>query len=125
MSGLAALRVSNAVVVDVLGTFSTRDVLTMRAYLAQAVADDAVTHVVLDTSLVDVGDRPLGRLIAETAAIACRLGAATTVVGLRPEVADTLADLGHPLRGVGRAQSLKEALAVDAPARLAEAPPVA
>ena len=56
--------------------------------------------LLFDVSKLKIVDRFLGRLIGDTASMASVMGCQTVLVGLQPEVAITLMELGLRLEGV-------------------------
>jgi len=68
--------------------------------------------LVLDISAIDVVDSFLVRQIGEIAMSANIMGAQVVVVGLRPDVAMTLVEMGFSLRGVHTALDLEKGLEV-------------
>lgn len=92
----------------------------MHDQLALALQDDLTTRipkeraraVLIDISSLDVVDSFMGRMIANTAAMARVLDAETVVVGMRPSVAITLVELGLPLEGVHTALNVERGMAL-------------
>jgi rsbT antagonist protein RsbS len=66
--------------------------------------------LVFDVSAIDVVDSFLVRQIAEITSAAKVMGADVVVVGLRPEVAMTLVEMGLSMRGVRTARDLERGL---------------
>jgi len=59
---------------------------------------------------VPVVDTQVARIIMQTASAARLLGTTAVVVGIRPEVAQTLVQLGLDLSGIQTVATLQEAL---------------
>ncbi len=68
------------------------------------------TGVILDLSGVETVDSFFARMIAETAQMIDLMGAETIVVGIRPPVAMTAAELGYDLGNVRKARNTDHAL---------------
>lgn len=66
--------------------------------------------LVLDVSAIDIIDSFLVRQIGEIATAANIMGAQVVVVGLRPEVAMTLVEMGFSLKGIHMARDLEKGL---------------
>jgi len=68
--------------------------------------------LVLDIGAIDVVDSFLVRQIGEIAMSSRIMGAQVVVVGLRPDVAMTLVEMGFPLEGVHVARDLDKGLEI-------------
>jgi rsbT antagonist protein RsbS len=67
--------------------------------------------LVIDISGLETVDTYVARVLAETGRMAKLMGAATVLVGMRPEIAATLVRMGYPMEGVNTALNLEEGLA--------------
>ena len=92
----------------------------MHDQLAMALQDDLTAKiaktgahgVLIDISAVEVVDSFIGRMIANIAAMAAILDAATVLVGMQPAVAITLVELGLTLPGVRTALNVERGMAL-------------
>jgi rsbT antagonist protein RsbS len=90
----------------------------MHDQLASALQDDLTRKiaklnakgVLIDISALDVVDSFIGRMLANTSAMAQVLGAQTVVVGMQPAVAITLVELGLNLSGVHTALDVERGM---------------
>lgn len=108
MSAASIVKFDRFLLVTVQTYMDDQAALELTESLGNAVVRHAAVGVLVDISAVDVMDSFMARTIA-TMAAACRLlGAETVLVGMRPEVALTLVELGMDVGG------LRTALNVDA-----------
>jgi rsbT antagonist protein RsbS len=90
----------------------------MHDQLASALQDDLTSKiatinakgVLIDISSLDIVDSFIGRMLANTSAMARVLGAQTVVVGMQPAVAITLVELGLTLSGVHTALDVEKGM---------------
>jgi rsbT antagonist protein RsbS len=92
----------------------------MHDQLASALQDDLTTKianvnakgVLIDISSLDIVDSFIGRMLANTSAMARVLDAETVVVGMQPAVAITLVELGLNLSGIHTALDVEKGMAM-------------
>jgi rsbT antagonist protein RsbS len=90
----------------------------MHDELASALQDDLTNKIVdfkakgvlIDISSLDIVDSFIGRMLANTSAMARVLDAQTVVVGMQPAVANTLVELGLNLSGVHTALDVEKGM---------------
>lgn len=85
------------------------------AYQSQLLArieSTGVRDVLLDISAVDVVDTYVARVLLETANMAQLMGARSVLVGMRPDVAATLAHMGQVLSGLETALNVDDGFAL-------------
>ena len=94
------LQVEDFLLVSVRAELTDREARELQARLLEEIARRRARGLLMDLSGLDVVDSFLERVIRDTAAMAALMGARTAVVGMRPAVAVTLAELGLELPGV-------------------------
>jgi rsbT antagonist protein RsbS len=90
----------------------------MHDQLASALQDDLTNKiakvkakgVLIDISSLDIVDSFIGRMLANTSAMARVLDAQTVVVGMQPAVAITLVELGLNLSGIHTALDVEKGM---------------
>ncbi len=84
------------------------DLLELRDELMRSVRRVRALGVVVDVTALDVLDSFATRMLRELSAMVRLLGAETVVVGLQPEVAFAMVQLGLEMEGVSTALDLEE-----------------
>jgi rsbT antagonist protein RsbS len=87
-----------------------RTAMTLQDDLTAQIVKHRAKGVLIDISSLDVVDSFIGRMLANTAAMARILDAATVVVGMQPSVAITLVELGLSLKGVRSALNVERGM---------------
>jgi rsbT antagonist protein RsbS len=78
--------------------------------ILERITETRAKGLVLDVSAIDIVDSFLVRQIGEIAVAAGIMGAQVVVVGLRPEVAMTMVEMGFSLRGLKTARDLEKGI---------------
>ncbi len=86
--------------------------LQFKGNLLEKIIETKVNGLIIDLSAIDVVDSFLVRQIGEIASSARIMGTQVIVVGLRPQVAMTLVEMGISLLGVQVARDLERGLAI-------------
>lgn len=89
-----------------------RDALQLQEDLAVGLETSNAEGILIDLSSVQTVDSFLGRLLNDVATSARLMGAETVVVGIQPQVAITLVELGLELRGVLTALNTEKGFAL-------------
>jgi rsbT antagonist protein RsbS len=76
-----------------------------------ALEKGGMTGLVIDISGLETVDTYVARVLVDTGRMARLMGAATVLVGMRPEIAATLVRMGYSMEGVDTALNLEEGLA--------------
>lgn len=113
------LKQGDVLIASIQSALTDRDLLQLRDDLSDKVGRYRARGVVIDVTALDVMDSFATRTLRGLAAATKLRGAETVVVGIQPDVAIALVELGLTLEGVTTALDLEEGL--EALASLAEA----
>jgi rsbT antagonist protein RsbS len=99
-------------IASIQAALSDSDVLELRDDLMDRVGTFRSRGIVVDLTALDVMDSFASRALRNIAHMARLRGAETVIVGIQPEVAFTMVQLGLTLEGVHTALDLEEGLAL-------------
>jgi rsbT antagonist protein RsbS len=106
------LKQGRMLIASVQGSMSDADLLQLRQELLADVRRHRATGVIIDITLIDVMDSFAARTLRGITEAVRLLGAEAVVVGIQPEVAFAMVQLGLTLEGTIVALDLEEGLAV-------------
>lgn len=104
------LKQGEVLIASIQAALSDRDLAALRDELADRVGRFRIRGVVVDVTALDVLDSFASRTIRSIAYITKLRGADTVVVGIQPDVAFAMVQLGLTLDGVVTALDLEEGL---------------
>src|SRR6266702_4324384 len=104
------LKQGNVLIASIQAALTDRDLLQFRDELAERVDRFRSRGVVIDVSLLDVMDSFATRTLRGIAQTTKLRGADTVIVGIQPDVAFAMVQLGLTLEGVATALDLDEGL---------------
>jgi rsbT antagonist protein RsbS len=105
------LKQGDCLIASVQSALSDADLLQLRDDLAERVGRFRSRGVIIDVTVLDVIDSFATRTLRTSAHMLKLRGAETVIVGIQPEVAFAMVQLGLTLEGVGTALDLEEGLA--------------
>jgi len=106
------LKQGNVLIASIQAALSDKDLITLRDELADRIGKLRSRGVVIDLTALDVLDSFATRTIRGIAYTAKLRGANTVIVGIQPEVAFAMVQLGLSLDGIETALDLEEGLAI-------------
>jgi anti-anti-sigma regulatory factor/HAMP domain-containing protein len=98
------------VVIPLVGTIDSQRAANLSARLLEGVQEQRARVALLDITGVPLVDTQVAQALIGAVASARLLGAQTLLVGVRPEIAQTLVGLGVELRGLETTATLQEGL---------------
>ena len=106
------LKIGELLLVSIQFDLSDELTLTLQDDLANRIVETAAKGVIIDITALEIVDSFIGRMLSTIASMSRVLDAETVVVGMRPAVAITLAELGLSLGGVRTALNAEKAFAM-------------
>ncbi len=104
------LKQGNVLIASIQAALSDADLLELRGSLVQRVVSSRSRGVIVDVTALDVMDSFASRTLREVAQTIRLLGARTVIVGIPPEIAFAMVQLGLRLEDVHTALDLEEGL---------------
>jgi len=104
------LKQHDFLIASVQAVLSDADLLQLRDDLSERVGQFRSRGVIIDVTVLDVIDSFATRTLRATAHMLKLRGAETVIVGIHPDVAFAMVQLGLTLEGVGTALDLEEGL---------------
>jgi len=105
------LKQGDVLIASIQAALSDQDLIALRDSLASRIGRFRSRGVIIDLMALDVLDSFATRMIRDIAYTARLRGAITVVVGIQPEVAFAMVQLGLSLEGIATALDLEEGLA--------------
>lgn len=105
------LKQGDCLIASVQSVLSDADLVQLRDDLADRVGQFRSRGVIIDVTVLDVIDSFATRTLRAVAHMLKLRGAETVIVGIQPDVAFAMVQLGLTLEGVGTALDLEEGLA--------------
>lgn len=110
--GVPIVRISGTLLCVFQADLSDRVAEACQQQLLAKLESTCETRVLLDVSSLDMVDTYVARVLLDTASMARLMGARTVLVGMRPEVAATLAHMGQVLGGMETALNVDHGFAL-------------
>ena len=104
------LKMGDLLLVTIQVDMHDRIAMRLQDDLTERIVSDHARGVLIDISSLEIVDSFIGRMLANTAAMARVLDAETVVVGMRPAVAITLVELGLSLPDVRTALNVEQGM---------------
>lgn len=112
MDSIPILKIGSALLVTIQVDMHDQLATRLQDDLTEKIVRHRARGVLIDISALEIVDSFIGRMLANIANVSRLLDADTVVVGMRPEVAITLVELGLGLPGVKTALNAERGLAL-------------
>lgn len=112
MDSIPILKIGSALLVTIQVDMHDQLATQLQEDLTTRIVEHHAKGVLIDISALEIVDSFIGRMLANIASVSRLLDADTVVVGMRPEVAITLVELGLGLPGVKTALNAERGLAL-------------
>ncbi|GDX79482.1 anti-sigma factor antagonist [Deltaproteobacteria bacterium] len=109
-SGIPVIRIRNTLLSAIQGDLSDQVAEAFQQHLLTRIEATGASGVLLDISALEIVDTYVARVLVDTAKMARLMGARTVLVGMRPEVAATLINMGNGLDGLETALNVDDGL---------------
>jgi rsbT antagonist protein RsbS len=110
MDRIPILRMGDFLLVTIQVDMHDQLASTLQDDLTTKITETSAKGVLIDISTLDIVDSFIGRMLANTSAMARILDAETVVVGMQPAVAITLVELGLDMSGVHTALDVEKGM---------------
>jgi rsbT antagonist protein RsbS len=110
MDRIPILRMGEFLLVTIQVDMHDRLALTLQDDLTSRISETSARGVLIDISSLETVDSFIGRMLGNIASMSRVMDAETVVVGMQPEVAITLVELGLSLPGVRTALNVERGM---------------
>ena len=105
------LKIGKNLIISIQIPLTDQQARQFQREVLEEVAQTEAFGVIIDITAMDVVDSYMARILSETAINVKLMGARAVIVGIRPEVAVTLVQMGRGLADVATALNLEQGLA--------------
>ncbi|ALB44644.1 STAS domain-containing protein [Clostridium beijerinckii] len=100
MGKIPIIKIKNFLIVSLDSDLTDKSAIELQTDILNKVYENTVKGVLIDISVLDMVDSYLGKIIADMSAMIRLLGAETVLVGMKPNVAITLVEMGFNIDGI-------------------------
>jgi rsbT antagonist protein RsbS len=111
MAVIPILKIDNILILTIQIELYDKIALKLQENILEKIYESRARGLVIDITAVDIVDSFLGRMLSDTAIMAKTMGVETVLVGVQPEIAITLQELGLELKGIHTALDLEKGVA--------------
>ena len=110
MERVPILKIGNTLILTIQVELHDKMALRLQEDILQKIYETRAGGLVIDVTVLEVVDSFIGRMISDTATMAKTMGVETVLVGIQPEIAITLQEMGLELKGVHTALDLERGM---------------
>jgi rsbT antagonist protein RsbS len=110
MQNIPILKIGSILIFSLQVELHDKIVIKVQEDILQKIYETGAEGLIIDVSTIEVIDSFMGRILSDTAAMARIMGAETVLVGIQPEIAITLQEMGLKLKGVHTTLNLEEGM---------------
>ncbi|KMT21998.1 STAS domain-containing protein [Clostridium cylindrosporum] len=110
MVKIPILKINDILIVSIQEELTDKVALKFQMDILNKIYSSKAKGVLMDISLLDIVDSFLGKVISETAKMIRLLGAELVLVGMKPEVAITIVELGLEINGVHTSLNIEDGI---------------
>lgn len=112
MDKVPILKMGDTLILTIQVELHDKTAMGLQEDILEKIFETKPQGLVIDVSAVGVVDSFLGRMFSDTATMAKTMGVETVLVGIQPEIAITLQEMGLELKGVHSALNLEKGIAL-------------
>ncbi len=112
MDKVPILKMGDTLILTLQVELHDKTAIRLQEDILERVYETKPQGLVIDVSAVGVVDSFLGRMLSDTATMVRTMGVETVLVGVQPEIAITLQEMGLELKGVHSALNLEKGIAL-------------
>lgn len=112
MDKVPILKMGDTLILTIQVELHDKTAMGLQEDILEKIFETKPQGLVIDVSAVGVVDSFLGRMLSDTATMAKTMGVETVLVGIQPEIAITLQEMGLELKGVHSALNLEKGIAL-------------
>lgn len=110
MDKVPILKMGDTLILTIQVELHDKTAIRLQEDILERVYETKPQGLVIDVSAVGVVDSFLGRMLSDTATMVRTMGVETVLVGIQPEIAITLQEMGLELKGVLSALNLEKGM---------------
>jgi len=110
MGKVPILKIGNTLILTFHVELNDKMALSLQEDVLQKIYETGAGGLVIDVTVLEVVDSFMGKVLSDTAIMASTMGVETVLVGIQPEIATTLQEMGLELKGVHTALDLERGM---------------